>query len=74
MDSDHNKDDDPYEADSCFETVVEGYKEHDLSIKKVKSLGFLGDAKKRFLAKTINVPPKTGTYAAWHDAENEAAS
>ncbi|KAI2500755.1 hypothetical protein MHU86_13734 [Fragilaria crotonensis] len=69
---DHN----PYEADSCFGTVVKGYEEHVLRIKKVDGMGFLGDAKKHVLIKTmtIHVASKAGKYAAWHDMENEALS
>jgi hypothetical protein len=66
---DHN----PYEADSCFGTVVAGYEEHVLRITKVEGMGFLGDAKKHVLIKamTIHVPTKTGTYVEWHDKETE---
>lgn len=35
----------PYEADSCFGTVVKGYDEHVLRTKKVEGVEFLGDAK-----------------------------
>ena len=58
-------------------TVVEGYEEHALRIKKVKGVGFHGDAKRHHvLIKTITiyVPSKTGTNAFWHDNENEAVS
>lgn len=37
-------------------------------------MGFLGDAKKHVLIKsmTIHVPTKTGTYVVWHEKEKEA--
>jgi cyclophilin family peptidyl-prolyl cis-trans isomerase len=58
----------PYEADSCFGRVVEGY-EHVLRIKKVEGMGFLGDAKKHVLITrmTIQVPQRDGTYADWQE-------
>ena len=62
---DHN----PFEADSCFGTVIEGYDQHVLRIRKVEGMGFLGDAKKHVLIKsmTIQVPGESGNYELWHD-------
>jgi cyclophilin family peptidyl-prolyl cis-trans isomerase len=62
----------PHEADSCFGTVVEGW-DHVLRIRKVEGEGFLGDAKKHVLIKsmTIQVPSSgdSDTYVTWHDTE-----
>ena len=62
---DHN----PYEADSCFGTIVEGYEEHVLRITKVDGHEFIGDAKKHVLIKsmTIHVPTKDGSYVVWRE-------
>jgi cyclophilin family peptidyl-prolyl cis-trans isomerase len=55
----------PYEADSCFGTVVEGY-EHVLRIKKVPGTGFLGDAKKHVIIKNMTIQvPRNGAYETW---------
>eukprot|EP00545_Synedropsis_sp_CCMP1620_P000811 CAMPEP_0119014516 /NCGR_PEP_ID=MMETSP1176-20130426/9874_1 /TAXON_ID=265551 /ORGANISM="Synedropsis recta cf, Strain CCMP1620" /LENGTH=308 /DNA_ID=CAMNT_0006967707 /DNA_START=123 /DNA_END=1049 /DNA_ORIENTATION=+ len=61
----------PYEADSCFGTVVEGWEDSVLRITKVQGNGFLGDAKKHVLIKsmTVQVPDSSGNYVVWHDAE-----
>ena len=57
----------PYEADSCFGTVVEGY-EHVLRIRKVEGMGFLGDAKRHVLIKSMTIQvPQGDDYEDWHD-------
>jgi hypothetical protein len=64
----------PYEADSCFGTVVEGY-EHVLRIKKVEGMGFLGDAKKHVLITSMTIQvPRDGRYVEWHDEKPKLAT
>jgi hypothetical protein len=62
----------PHEADSCFGTIIEGW-DHVLRIRKVQGEGFLGDAKKHVLIKSMTIQvPSSGdpdTYVTWHDTE-----
>lgn len=60
----------PYEADSCFGTIIDGW-DSVMRITKVQGDGFLGDAKKHVLIKsmTIQVPIEAGSdvYEVWHE-------
>mmetsp|Transcript_13069 Transcript_13069/g.21630 ORF Transcript_13069/g.21630 Transcript_13069/m.21630 type:complete len:310 (+) Transcript_13069:228-1157(+) len=62
----------PYEADSCFGTVIDGW-DSVIRITKVQGEGFLSDANKHVLIKTMTIQTPSaggdGSYVAWHDAE-----
>lgn len=59
----------PYEADSCFATVIEGYDDEVQRIKKVPGTGFLDDKKKHVLIKEMKilVPGEDGDYVEWKE-------
>eukprot|EP00540_Astrosyne_radiata_P001389 CAMPEP_0116849454 /NCGR_PEP_ID=MMETSP0418-20121206/15586_1 /TAXON_ID=1158023 /ORGANISM="Astrosyne radiata, Strain 13vi08-1A" /LENGTH=311 /DNA_ID=CAMNT_0004481187 /DNA_START=341 /DNA_END=1276 /DNA_ORIENTATION=+ len=61
----------PYEADSCFGKVIEGYATTVMRIAKVPGSGFLRDAKKHVLIRhmIIMVPKGSGSkeYVEWKD-------
>lgn len=65
----------PYEADSCFGTVIGGWEDSVLRMTKVPGKEFLSDVKKHVLISsvTIQVPSSRGdgTYVPWHDDEKE---
>lgn len=66
---DHN----PYEADSCFGRVIDGFDDEVQRIKKMPGNGFLGDKKKHVLIKDMEIlVPGTGPdavdgYVKWKE-------
>ena len=57
-------------ADGCIGTVVEGFEESVLRIRKVPGEGFLGDAKKHVLIKAMTIQvyrASEGGYVEWKE-------
>jgi hypothetical protein len=63
----------PYEADSCFGTVIDGFDDEVQRIKKMPGNGFLDDKNKHVLIKDMDIlVPGTGPdavdgYVKWKE-------
>jgi hypothetical protein len=65
----------PYEADSNFGTVIQGFDETVMRITKVPGTGFLQDPKLHVLIKEmiIMIPNELGIYEEWKEHSRETA-